>query len=133
MVLEGRIVWRPMSKLLNMISREVKRELYERVVMPTVVYGWETWAFNAQERRKIEVCLRNTCGIRRVDRVRNAIIKERCRCEWSLLERIKRNMLKYFGHGERMEERSRRRWVGEGVISSIWCLPFRLFARRLQR
>ena len=81
-----------------MISIEVKRELYERVVIPTVVYGWETWALSAQERRKIEVfemmCLRNMCGIRRVDRVRNAIINERCRCEWSLLERIERNMLK---------------------------------------
>ena len=57
----------------NIISREVKRELYERVVIPTVVYGSKTWSLSAQERRKIEVfemmCLRNICGIRRVDRV----------------------------------------------------------------
>ena len=49
-----------------MVSREVKRELYERVVIPTVVYGSETWSLSAQERRKIEVfkmmCLRNICG-----------------------------------------------------------------------
>ena len=55
----------------NMISREVKRELYERVVIPTVVYGSDTWSLIAQGRRKIEVyemmCLRNICGIRRVD------------------------------------------------------------------
>ena len=81
-VLEGRKVWGTMAKLWkeNMISREVKRELYERVVIPTVVYGSETWSLSAQERRKIEVfemmCLRNICGIRRVDRVRNAIIRE---------------------------------------------------------
>ena len=64
-----------------MISREVKRELYERVVIPTVVYGSETWSLSAQERRKIELfemmCLRNICGIRRVDRMRNTIIRER--------------------------------------------------------
>ena len=43
-VLEGRKVWGTMAKLWkeNMISREVKRELYERVVIPTVVYGSET-------------------------------------------------------------------------------------------
>ena len=50
------------------------------VVTPTVVYGSETWSYGAQERRKIEVfemmCLRNICGIRRVDRVRNSIIRE---------------------------------------------------------
>ena len=47
----------------NMISREVKRELYERVVIPTVVYGSEMWSLSAQERIKIKVfemmCLRN--------------------------------------------------------------------------
>ena len=36
----------------NMLSREVKRELYERVVVQTVVYGSETWSLSAQERRK---------------------------------------------------------------------------------
>ena len=55
----------------NMIFREVKRELYERVVIRTVVYGSEMWSLSAQEKTKIEVfdmtCLRNICGIRRVD------------------------------------------------------------------
>ena len=62
-----------------MISRELKRELYEGVVIPTVVYGSETWSSSAEERRKIEAheikCLRNICGVRRVDRVRNTIIR----------------------------------------------------------
>ena len=43
-VLKGRKVWRTMEKLReeSNISREEKRELYERVVIPTVVYGSET-------------------------------------------------------------------------------------------
>ena len=73
-----------------MLSREVKLELYERVVIPTVVYGSEMWSLSASERRKIEVfemmCLRNICDIRRVDRVRNAVIRERCGCELSVLK-----------------------------------------------
>ena len=54
-VAEGRMVWGTMAKLWkeNMISREVKRELKERVVIPTVVYGSETWSLSADERRKI--------------------------------------------------------------------------------
>ena len=82
-VIEGRKVWGMTEKLLkeNMISREVKRELYERVATPTVVYGSETWSLSAQERRKIEVfemmCLRNIYGIRRNSvRVKNVIIRE---------------------------------------------------------
>ena len=38
-----------------MISREVKQELYKRIVISTVVYGSEMWSLSAQERRKIEV------------------------------------------------------------------------------
>ena len=90
----------------NMISREVIRELYERVVIPTMVYGSEMWSLSAGERRKMEVfemmCLRNICGIRRMDRVRNAIMRERCRYELSILERIEGNVLKWFRHVEKM-------------------------------
>ena len=49
-MLEGRKVWGMMAKLWkgNMISREIKRDLYERIVIPTVVYGSETWSLSAQ-------------------------------------------------------------------------------------
>ena len=68
-------------------------------------YGSETWALSAQESRVFEMMrLRNMCGIRRVNRVRNAIIRERCGNELSVLEKIDRNVLKWFGHVERMGE-----------------------------
>ena len=91
-----------------MISRELKRKLYEKLVIPTVVYGSETWSLNAQERKKIEVfemmCLNNIRAIRRVHRVRNSLLRERCLWEWSVLERIKRSVLKCFEHVERTGE-----------------------------
>ena len=63
-------------------------------------------SLSAQERGKIKVFemmyLGNICGIRRVDIVRNAILRERCRFELSVRERIERNMLKWFGHLKRM-------------------------------
>ena len=56
-MLEGRKVWGTMANLWkeNMISRELKREVYKRVVIPTGVYVSETRALSAQGRRKIEV------------------------------------------------------------------------------
>ena len=41
--------------------------------------------------------MRNICGLRRVDRVTNAIIRESYGCELSVLERIKRNVLNSSG------------------------------------
>ena len=77
----------------NMISREENRELYERVVIPTVVCGSKTWFLSAQK-KEIEViemmCLRNIRDKRRVDSVRNSLIRERFGCELSVLERIER-------------------------------------------
>ena len=93
------------GKVENMISREAKRYLYEKVVIPTVVYGSETWSLSAQKRREIEVfgmmCLRSICGTRRVDRVRNLLARERCGYELNVLERVKRDML---GNVERRGE-----------------------------
>ena len=109
-VFEGRKVWRKIAKLWkeNIISREVKRGAIWKSSGPTVLYDYETWSLSTHEKRKIEVfemmCLRNICGIRRADRVRNSIIRERCGCELSVLEIIESNMLKWFIHVERMGE-----------------------------
>ncbi len=52
-----------------------KRRLYEGVVVPTVLYGAETWNMGAAERRRLNVmemrCLRSMCRVTRMDRVRN--------------------------------------------------------------
>ena len=57
--------------------------------------------------------MRNICGIRRVDRVRNAIIRERCGCELSVLERIERNVSGMW------KEWERRGWLRE-CIGQMW-------------
>ena len=78
------------------------------MVIPTVAYSSETWSINAQERRKTEVfemmCLRKMCDIRRMDRVRNSLIRKRCGCELSVLERVKKNGMKWLGFVKRMGE-----------------------------
>ena len=56
--------------------------------------------------------MRNICGIRRVDRVRSLQIRERCGSELSALERIERNMLKWFGHVEE--------WGSKECIGQLW-------------
>ncbi len=52
-----------------------KRRLYEGVVVPTALYGAETWNVRESERNSLDVfemrCLRSMVGVTRMDRVRN--------------------------------------------------------------
>ena len=43
------------EKMEEMIPEEIKTALYERVVVPIVLYGSETGSLNVKERRKLEV------------------------------------------------------------------------------
>ena len=47
--------------------------------------------------------LRGLLGIRRMDRVPNARIRELCRVMKGIDKRIDKNVLRWFGHVERME------------------------------
>ena len=98
------------------VSVEAKVGMYESIVVPTVLYGCETWCLNARERKKVDVmemkCLRSICGVRLVDRVRNERVRERCGIKVRLLERANRGVLRWFGHVERMS--------GERLVKKVY-------------
>ncbi len=52
-----------------------KRRLYKGVVVPTALYGAETWNMGAAERKRLNVMemryLRSMCGVTQMDWVRN--------------------------------------------------------------
>ena len=64
------------------VTVSVKRELYERIVVPTVMYGSESWGMKVKERDKLDVaemkCLRSKCGVTRMDRMRNEVVSYIC-------------------------------------------------------
>ena len=88
------------------ISREAKVGMYEGIIEPSLLYGCETWALNVQDRRRMEAvemnCMRNICGLRRIDRVSNVEIRRRCGKKVSVSERMDQGVLRWFGHVERM-------------------------------
>ena len=81
-VKEGANVSGAMSRIWKVWSfgMDVKRMMYERIVVPTVVDGAETWCLNAREKKRLKVmemkCLRNMCGVTVMDRIRNDVIRE---------------------------------------------------------
>ena len=64
------------------MSRQAKVKMYEGIVVPSMIYGSETWNKSANDRTSFEVvemeCLRGICGLTRLDRVRNVYIRARC-------------------------------------------------------
>ncbi len=86
-----------------------KRKLYEGVLVPTALYGAETWNKGAVERNRLDVmemrCLRSMCGVTRMDQVRNEEVRRRTGIVKELAERAEQGVLRWFGHVERMEEK----------------------------
>ena len=107
-------VWSARSVTLN-----VKRELYERIVVPTVMYGSESWGMRVEERKRLDVaemrCLRSMCGVTRWDRLRNEEVRERVGVPEKMSNRVDRKVLKWFGHVERMggERLTKRVYMSE--------------------
>ncbi len=46
--------------------------------------------------------LRSMCGVTWIDRLSNEEVRERCSVDVDVLESVKRNTLRWFGHMERM-------------------------------
>ena len=90
------------------VSMNAKRSVYEGVVVPTVLYGAETWSVDMDIRHKINVfemkCLRGMVGVTRLDRMRNERVRERAGIQVDLAGRVKIRVLSWFVHLERISD-----------------------------
>ena len=63
------------------LGMNVKKVLYEKVVVPTVMYSPKSWGMKVTERQKLNVfemkCLRSMTGVSRLDRVNSSRITHR--------------------------------------------------------
>ena len=94
--------------------------------MPVLMYGSETMISKKKERYWIIAIqmddLRGLLGIRRMDNVPNARIRELCRVMKRVAERIEEDVLRWFGHVKRMENdrNAKRVYVGGVLIIAQW-------------
>ena len=90
------------------MSWRIKKTLYQKVIVPTVAFGAETWALREADRRCLNVfemkCLRPMVGVTRWDRIRNEEIQRKAGMEETVAEKVDRRVLRWFGHVERMDE-----------------------------
>ena len=123
------------------LGMEAQRKLYEGVIVPTALYGAETWNIREAEKKRLNAmemrCLRGMAGVSIMDRVRNEEVRKRTGVEKRLSDRVEQSGLRWYGHVERMNEerlvkrvweaetkgkrprgRPRRRWM-DGVRKSL--------------
>ena len=104
-------------KAIN-LQLECARILHETLFVPVLMYGSETMLRKEKERFRIRAVqmdnLRNLLGIRRMNRVPNARIRELCRVTKRVYERID-GVLRWFGHRKRMENDRYAKRVDVGV------------------
>ena len=89
------------------LGMNVKKALYEKVVVSTVMYGSESWGMKVIERQKLHVfekkCLRSMTDVSRLDRVRNEVVGARTGVRRELAARVDLNVLRWFSHVERKD------------------------------
>ncbi len=63
------------------LCMNAKRRLYKGVVVPTALYGVETWNVRETERNRLDIfemmCLRSMVEVTKMDRVRNEEVRRR--------------------------------------------------------
>uniref|UniRef100_A0A8C2ZC47 Reverse transcriptase domain-containing protein n=1 Tax=Cyclopterus lumpus TaxID=8103 RepID=A0A8C2ZC47_CYCLU len=87
------------------LSRKAKLSIYWSVYVPTLTYGHELWVATERTRSRIQAAemsfLRRVAGLSLRDRVRSSDIRGELGVE-SLLLRVQRSQLRWFGHLVRM-------------------------------
>ena len=109
---------------------ECARVLHKTLLVPVFMYGSEAMIWKEEERSRIRVVqidkIRIMLGVRMMDRVLNAWIREFCRVVKGVDERIEEDVRRLFSHMERMENDriAKRLYVGECAgsctVGQVW-------------
>ncbi len=98
-----------------------KRRLYEGVIVPTALYGAETWNIKKDERNKLDViemrCLRSMLGVSRMDWLTNVEVKRRTGVVRKLSDRVDQSVLRWYEHMVRMDEKRQIKKVWRALVT----------------
>ena len=92
------------------LEMNVKKVLDEKFVMLTVSVWLRVMGYESnRERQKLNVlemkCLRSMTGVSQLNRVRNEVVRARTGVRRELAARVEKNVLRWFSHVERMDNK----------------------------
>ena len=89
------------------ISKDTKMTIYRTIYRSILTFGCESWVLNKRLESKLQALemkyLRGVKGVTRMDKLRNADIREELGSE-ALLDFVKKRQLSWWGHLQRMQE-----------------------------
>ena len=89
------------------ISIRTKIKLYETLVIPVLLYGAETWCIKKEDERRLLAAemgwLRGLLNRSRREKIRNEVTREELGQKDTIVDRIRRRRLTWYGHVIRME------------------------------
>lgn len=89
------------------IPKEIKTQVYQKVIRPSLTYGSESWVLTKRNKSRIKAAemrfLRKIQGITREDRIRNSVIVEELKIK-PIEKIIEERQLSWLGHLLRMKE-----------------------------
>ena len=90
------------------ISKENKKRIGKTMVETVLTYGCEVWALKEEDKKRIRAVemdyLRRSAGRSRLERIRNEQIRLKMSAQETVIERIEKKSLRWFGHLLRMND-----------------------------
>ena len=90
------------------LSQKAQLPIHNAVLISTLMYGSESWVWQREHESRINAVemrsLRKICGVTLADRVPNDDVRKRVGLKESVGVKIRRGMLRWFGHVERMQD-----------------------------
>ena len=88
------------------ISNATKIELYRVLILSILLYGAETWTIKKEDENRLltfeMTCLRKILGVSRLDKIRNDTIRQSLGISTTIIDRVTKKRLRFFGHINRM-------------------------------
>jgi hypothetical protein len=73
------------------------------------MYGSESWVWQKKHTSRLNAvemrAVRSMIGVKLSDGVRKQVVRKECGVKEDVVTKIEKNMLRWFGHVERMDER----------------------------
>ena len=104
------------------VSTTARLTVHNVMLVPTLLYGSETWVLQKQKNeRKMNAVemrsLRRMCGVSLADRICNQEIHRMAGTSEDVTVRMKKNVLSWFGHVERMRDGRIAKKIYDGKVS----------------
>jgi hypothetical protein len=88
------------------VSKKAQLAVHNGVLLQTLTYGTESWVWQKKHTSKVNAvemrAFRSMIGVKLSDS--NDVIKEECGVKEDVVTKIEKNLLRWFGHVERMDK-----------------------------